>query len=467
MFSKETYIKRRNALRSKLNSGLALILGNTDVPLNYPANTYHFRQDSNFLYFFGLDLQGFAGVLDIEENKDYIFGNDVDIEDIIWMGPQPAVKDQAAEVGVENTLPFSSLDEFIKKAMAAGRKIHFLPPYRAENKIFLEKLTGIHPYKQKENASTELIKAIVELRSVKEEQEIKHLDEIMDVAYLMHTTGMQLAQEGIYEREICGAMEGIALSYGGLTSFPIILTKRGETLHNHYHGNLLKKGDLLLIDAGFDSLFKYATDHTRTVPVGGEFSQKQKEIYQIVLNANNAAINQIKPGITYKSVHLLAAKVITEGLQALGLMKGDVEESVKAGAHTMFFPHGLGHMLGMDVHDMEDLGENFVGYDDEIKRETAFGTAYLRLGRKLQPGFVLTTEPGIYFIPALIDKWIKEGINSSFINFDKVNQYRDFGGIRLEDDILVTANGSRNLGNKRIPIEIKDVEAEVKKGGLK
>ncbi|PKP36522.1 MAG: Xaa-Pro aminopeptidase, partial [Bacteroidetes bacterium HGW-Bacteroidetes-15] len=319
-------------------------------------------------------------------------------------------------------------------------------------------LTGVSPANIQAEASVELIKGIVALRSIKEEDEIAHLDEIMDVAYEMHTTAMKMAKPGIYEREVAGAMEGIALSYGGRVSFPVILSKRGETLHNHYHGNILQTGDLMLADAGFESPFHYATDHTRTSPIGGKFTTKQKDIYNIVLNANNTAASYIKPGITYQNIHLIACEVIARGLIDLGLMKGDPKEAVKQGAHALFMPHGLGHMMGLDVHDMEDLGEKLVGYNNEVSRIDQFGIAYLRLGKKLQKGFVLTNEPGIYFIPALIDKWYNEKTNHKFLNFNKINEYRDFGGIRLEDDILVTADGNRNLGKKRIPITVEEVE---------
>ncbi len=464
MFSKETYQNRRKALHQKMNSGVVLLLGNNDSPMNYPGNIYEFRQDSTFLYFFGLDHPGFAAVMDIDEDKDIIFGNDIDIDDIIWMGPQPTVKEMAADVGVADTKPFNSLFDYIKNALKNGRKVHFLPPYRADNKILLEELTQIKPAAQKSAASVELIKAVVSLRNVKSPEEIAHIEEIMDVAYEMHTTSMKMAHEGVYEREIAGTIEGITLKYGGRVSFPVILSKRGETLHNHYHGNLLKTGDLLLTDAGFESPLHYATDHTRTFPVGGKFSQKQREIYEIVLAANNAVHEAVKPGVKYLDMHMLACSTIFEGLKDLGLVRGDTEEAVAAGAHTLFMPHGLGHMMGLDVHDMEDLGEDYVGYEEGQKRSSQFGTAYLRLARELKPGFVFTDEPGIYFIPALMDKWIKEGINRQYINFDKVNQYRDFGGIRLEDDILITETGSRNLGKRRIPIDVDEVEEMVKSG---
>jgi Xaa-Pro aminopeptidase len=461
MFKKEVYINRRKRLHEAMNDGIVLILGNSDSPMNYPGNIYEFRQDSTFLYFFGLDHPDYAAVLDLDSGEDMIFGNDIDIDDIIWMGPQPALADLAAEVGVQKTAAFAKLYDYVKEAVAKGRKVHFLPPYRAHNKLILEELTGIKAANLKEAASVELIKAIVPIRNVKDEYEIAHIEEIMDVAYEMHTTAMRMAVEGVYERQIAGTIEGIAMQHGGRVSFPVILSKRGETLHNHDHSNLLKTGDLLLVDAGFESPMHYATDHTRTFPVGGSFSPKQREIYEIVLAANNAVHANVKAGVEYREMHFLAARTIAQGLKELGLMKGDVEEAVRAGAHALFMPHGLGHMMGLDVHDMEDYGETYVGYAEGQERSTQFGTAYLRLARELKPGYVFTNEPGIYFIPALIDKWQNEKINNDFINFDKVNQYRDFGGIRLEDDILITADGgSRNLGKRRIPITPEEL-AEV------
>jgi len=464
MFNKEVYQKRRSELSKSINNGIILLLGNVDSPMNYPGNIYEFRQDSTFLYFFGLDHPGYAAIIDIDENENYIFGDDIDIDDIIWMGPQPSIKDKASEIGVDKVKPFKNLFDYIKSAQNNGRKIHFLPPYRPENKLLLQDLTGIKANETKANASLELIKAVVKLRSIKGPEEIDHIEKIMDIGYEMHTTSMKMAHEGIYEREIAGTIEGIALKYGGRISFPVILSRRGETLHNHDHSNLLKNGDLLLTDAGFESSMHYATDNTRTFPVGGKFSQKQREIYEIVLATNNAVHKAVKPGIFYKDVHTLAAKTIFDGLKNLGLTRGNTDEAVAAGAHALFMPHGLGHMMGLDVHDMEDLGENIVGYEDNQKRSEQFGTAYLRLARELKPGFVLTDEPGIYFIPALIDKWINEKINNQYINFEKVNQYRDFGGIRLEDDILVTTDGGRNLGRRRIPITIDEVEEMIRSG---
>ncbi len=461
MFEKSTYTNRRKTLKNKGLKGIGLFLGNIDSPMNYTDNTYHFRQDSSFLYFFGLDFQGLAGVIDFDNGDDYLFGDDFDIADIIWMGPQVPLKENAAKVGVEKTSAFSKLFEFVSTAIKQGRKVHYSPPYRGENKITLEKLLGTSIQKLQENASVQLIKAVVDIRSIKEPAEIAEIEKACATGYDMHVTAMKMAQPGVWEQKIAGTIEGIALAGGGMTSFPIILSQNGETLHNHDHSKMLKEGNLMLTDAGAESLLHYASDFTRTVPVGGKFTQKQREIYEIVLAANNHGTALTKPGVTYLSVHLAVAEVIASGLKALGLMKGDVKEAVRNGAHAMFFPHGLGHMMGLDVHDMEDLGQIYVGYDDEIHPVDQFGTAYLRLGRKLQPGFVITNEPGIYFIPALIDKWKNEKINTDFINFDKVNEYRNFGGIRLEDDILVTETGSKIIG-ERVPINPDEIEQIVK-----
>lgn len=461
MFTKEDYIKRRNALKEKMGGGIAFILGNKDTSMSYSANIFRFRQDSNFAYFFGINLPGFSGIIDFDNDKDYIFGNDFDIDDVIWMGPQPSVKELSAEVGVENTGTCTELEGFIKNVVKEGRKVHFLPAYRPRRNMQIEKFLGISVFETNEHISKELVDAIISLREIKDKKEIAHMDAIQDVAYEMHTKAMKMAQDGVYEREIAGRIEGITLSHGGTISFPIILSKRGETLHNNFHDNLLKSGDLMLTDCGFESPLNYTTDHTRVSPVGGKFTAKQREIYQIVLDANNNAFAATKPGVKYFDIHMIAATTIAKGLKELGLMKGDVDAAVKSGAHALFYPHGLGHMMGMDVHDMEDLGQVNVGYDETIQPSEQFGTAYLRLAKELKPGFVITNEPGIYFIPALIDKWKNEGINNEFINFDKVNEYRNFGGIRLEDDILITETGCRLLGKQRIPIEIDEVEAMV------
>lgn len=462
LFNKGIYSKRREGIKNSLGKGIALFLGNGESPMNYPANGYHFRQDSTFLYFFGLDIPGLAGIIDMDENAEIIFGNDVDVEDIIWMGPQPLLKDLAERVGVANHRPLAQLGDYLNSAASKGRKIHFLPPYRADNKILLNALCSISFSEMKTQASVELIKAVVDLRAVKDQFEIQQIEKAASIGYDMHMAAFRMAKPGLIEREISGAMEGIAHAFGNGPSFPIILSVRGETLHNHCHNNIMKEGDLLLSDAGAESVMHYASDFTRTMPVNGKFSQKQREIYEIVLNANNKAASMVKPGITYQSVHLEASRVIASGLKDIGLMKGDIEEAVALGAHAMFFPHGLGHMMGLDVHDMEDLGENFVGYDDYVKRSELFGTAYLRMGRILKEGYVMTDEPGIYFIPALIDEWKSANKFEQFINYQAVESYRGFGGIRLEDDILVSSTGGSFIG-KRLPISIDEVEDAMQK----
>ncbi|MGQ1787008.1 MULTISPECIES: aminopeptidase P family protein [unclassified Saccharicrinis] len=463
MFTKETYINRRKRLKSKLNKGIALILGNVDASMNYPHNTYHFRQDSTFLYFFGLDYQGLAGVIDFDRGEEMIFGDDFTMDDIIWMGPQAKLTENAEKVGIFRTYPLSKLKEIVRAAVSSGRTVHFTPPYRGKNMITLGELLDVHPAKVEEKASTELIKACITLRSVKEPCEIEEMERHMATAYAMHTTAMKMALPGKTEQEVTGIIEGVSMSGGGMTSFPVICSVRGETLHNHYHGNTLKQGDLLLVDAGSESPLHYATDHTRTSPVGGRFTQKQREIYQIVVDTNNNALAATKPGVRYKDVHLLACKTIAAGLKEVGLMKGDMDEAVAQGAHALFMPHGLGHMIGLDVHDMEDYDQRLVGYNDEVQPSSQFGLSALRMGRRLEPNFVVTNEPGIYFIPALIDQWKAEGKFNDFINYEKLESYKSFGGIRLEDDVLVTETGSRILG-ERIPIDPEDVEQMVRSG---
>jgi Xaa-Pro aminopeptidase len=456
MFSANVYTDRRNRLRKEVASGLLLIPGNQEAAFNYPANTYHFRQDSTFLYLFGLDHPDLAGVIDLDEGKDYLFGNDVDIDDIIWMGPQPAMQERALRAGVQNTAPLQALQEMVGKARGEGRKIHYLPPYRGETFIQLSGLLGIPVSQIKEKASAELTQGVIRLRSVKDRFEIEEIERAVDIAYDMHTTAMKMARPGVREQEIAGVIEGISLSGGGPVSFPIILSMDGQTLHNHYHGNILAKGRMMVVDAGAETELHYASDITRTIPVGGVFEPRQKDIYEIVLQANMETIKASKPGVTNKSLHLMAAGIIARGLKDLGLMKGNMDAAVEHGAHALFFPHGLGHMLGLDVHDMEGLGENLVGYNHEVKRSEQFGTAFLRFGKKHQPGYVFTIEPGIYFIPALIDLWRKQGKFTEFIDYDKVETYKDFGGIRIEDDVLVTENGHRVLG-KPIPKTVKEL----------
>jgi Xaa-Pro aminopeptidase len=461
MFSPDIYTARRNKLKKSIKGGILLFPGNKESAYNYRANTYAFRQDSTFLYLFGLDEPDLVGLIDVDNNKDLIFGNDLDIEDIIWSGPQPKLADKAMQAGVQHTSPLSGLAGVINDAIAKGRKVHFTPPYRAETSILLESLLGMHHSAIQKYASAELIKGLVAIRSVKEEGEIKEIEKMVDVAYEMHTSVMKRAKPGVYEKELTGIMEGIAASYGYGISFPVILSIHGETLHNHHHGNYLKNGNLLISDAGVESEMHYASDITRTTPVGGSFSAQQKEIYEIVLKANQEVIAKCKPGVPYLDMHMLAAGIIASGLKDLGLMKGNIEEAVKKGAHTLFFPHGLGHMLGLDVHDMENYGEDFIGYDEHFKRSTQFGTAYLRLAKKLEPGFVFTDEPGIYFIPELIAMWKQEKKLEEFIDYSKVEKYIGFGGIRIEDNLLITNDGCRLLG-KPIPKTVADVENMMK-----
>ncbi|MGD8540436.1 MAG: aminopeptidase P family protein [Candidatus Aminicenantes bacterium] len=456
MFEASIYTQRRKKLKEQLGSGLALFLGNDESPMNYPANPYHFRQDSSFLYFFGLDAPGLAAVVDVEESKDMIFGDDVTLEDIIWMGDQPLLNDRALEVGVEETAPSKALGDTLLKAIQKGRQVHFLPPYRFETISKLSTLLGIRTSQLRDYVSQPLIKAVVAQRSIKIPEEVAEMEKAVDISYEMYTAAMKMAKSGVYEKEIVGRMEGIALSAGSHMSFPTILSIDGQILHNHSHENMLEKGRLVVCDSGVESPMHYASDITRTIPVDGEFTQRQKEIYEIVLKTELTAIETIRPNLNYREVHIQAAKMIASGLKDLGLIKGDVDEAVKNGVHAMFFPHGLGHQIGLDVHDMEDLGENFVGYDDKFKRSDQFGLAYLRYARELEKGLVITVEPGIYFIPALIDKWRAENKFPDFIDYDKAETYKDFGGIRIEDNVLVTQDGSRVLG-KPIPKTIQEL----------
>ena len=461
MFAKEVYWQRRKMLRNLLGDGIILIPGNEESSMNYRANTYHFRQDSSFLYFFGIDKPGFYGVCDVDNDKDILYGNDFDIDDIIWMGEQPAVSDLAAGVGIESSASINDLGDILKKALKSGRKVHLLPPYRGDHMLALTKLMGVDDEGLTKLVSQQLIAAVVKLRSIKDQYEISEIEKAVDVAWIMHTTAMKMAFPGNYERELAGAIEGIALSHGGPVSFPVILSMDGQTLHNHYHGNELHEGRMVVCDAGAETAMCYASDITRTFPVGGKFSTRQSDIYNIVLKANMETIKASIPGRTYREVHLMAARIIAGGLKELGLMKGDLDEAVALGAHALFFPHGLGHMLGLDVHDMEGLGENYVGYNESLKRSEQFGLAYLRLGRELEPGFVVTNEPGCYFIPALIDQWKGEQKHAQFINYDQVEKYRGFGGVRIEDDVLITESGSKVLGTP-IPKTVDEVEKTMK-----
>ncbi|MEJ8768715.1 aminopeptidase P family protein [Prevotella sp. HCN-7019] len=461
MFDKQTYVNRRAKLRSLVKDGIIILFGNNESPCNYPSNGYYpFRQDSSFLYYFGLNRDGLVGVIDIDNNRETIFGNDIDIEDIVWYGSVDSVHDLAAQVGVENTAPMRALKSACNEALRQKRKIHFLPPYRHDIKIQIFDLLGIHPVQQKEAASMELIKSVVNMRSVKEQQEIEELERAAEIGYLMHTTAMKLTRPGVTEKFVGGQVDGIAHSYGAMVSFPTIYSQHGEIMHGNPSMSILEAGRLALCDAGAETINNYCSDNTRTMPVSGKFTQRQLEIYSIVEACHDYVLEVAKPGVKYFDVHLAVCRLMTERLKELGLMKGDTDEAVAAGAHAMFLPHGLGHMMGMDVHDMENLDQINVGFDEETRPNLEqFGTNCLRMGRRLQQGFVVTDEPGIYFIPALIDDWKAKGHCKEFINFDLLETYKDFGGIRIEDDILITENGCRFIGEKRIPYHPKDVEA--------
>lgn len=457
MFSAQIYSNRRKNLLSMVAKGLILIPGNHEAPCNYKGNTYRFRQDSTFSYFFGIDEPNLLGLIDVDENRQYLVGDNLGIEDIIWMGLQPSMSEKATSVGLTLVLSHNDFKAFLSNAISKKRSIHFTSPYRAENAALLQNLLTISAQELDSTISMELTKAIVSLRSVKSTEEISEIEQMVDVAWIMHTTAMKIARQGTTERKIAGIIEGIALSHGKGVSFPVILSMNGETLHNHNHGNVLQNGRLLVTDAGAESELLYASDITRTVPVGGKFDTRQKDIYNIVLQANLKAIDMLSPKCKYLDVHLEVGRIIASGLADLGLMKGNIDDIVHAGAHALFFPHGLGHMLGLDVHDMENLGEDNVGYDNTVSRSSQFGLAYLRFARKPLPGYVLTDEPGIYFIPALIDYWRTEKKFTEFINYDKLESYKNFGGIRIEDDLLVTADGCRVLG-KPIPKTIEEIE---------
>ena len=459
MFSKETYIRRRAELKKLVGEGVIIFIGNNEAPYNYPANTYApMRQDSSFLYYFGQHRDGLVGVIDIDNDEEWLFGDDIDVEDIVWMGFTPSVADLAAEVGITKTAPMAKLVEVCHRVTATNATVHFLPPYRFDTKIQIMDLLGIHPSQQKEKASLKLIKAVVKMRATKEPQEIEAIEKACDVGFAMHTMAQMLIKPGLTERLVAGQVDGIARSLSQGNGFPTIFSQHGEIMHGSPSDAVLEDGRLVICDAGCE-LDDYCSDHTRTMPVNGKFTQRQLEIYSIVEECHDYVLDVAKPGVKYMDVHFAVCRKMTERLKELGLMKGDTDEAVKAGAHAMFLPHGLGHMMGMDVHDMEGLGQIYVGFDEETRPNLEqFGTNCLRMGRKLEEGFVLTDEPGIYFIPALIDDWKASGHCKKFINFDKLETYKDFGGIRIEDDILITKEGCRFLGTKRIAYHPQELE---------
>ena len=460
MFNKETYIVRRAELKKLVKDGIILLFGNNESPVNSPANGYSpFRQDSSFLYYFGQQRDGLVGVIDVNEDKEMLIGNDIDIEDIVWFGSVDSVKELAAQVGVNNSAPMSELAKICEKAKSSNRKIHFLPPYRADIKIQICDLLGIHPNQQNEEASLELINAVVKMRSVKTAEEIEELERAAVIGYKMHTMAMIIAKPGVTEKYVGGQVSGIASSYGAMVSFPTIFSQHGEIMHGIPSMAVLESGRLALCDAGAETINHYCSDNTRTFPVNGKFTQRQLEIYKVVEECHDAALKYAKPGVKYADVHFAICPILFDRMKELGLAKGDTDAAVAAGAHAMFLPHGLGHMMGMDVHDMESFDQINVGFDEETRPNLEqFGTNCLRMGRRLEEGFVVTDEPGIYFIPALIDEWRAKKHCADFLNFDKLDEYKDFGGIRLEDDILITKEGCRFIGKDLIPYHPKDVE---------
>lgn len=449
---------RRQALSRLVGSGLVLLFGNNDSPANYPSNAYKFRQDSTFLYFFGQHRDGLVGVIDVDQHTETLVGNEIDIDDIVWFGSVKSVSAMAEECGVGATAPMSSLADMVQKALKAGRQVHFLPPYRYDTQIQIMDLTGIHPSKQREAASMLLIQAVIKLRSTKSAEEIAEIERACAIGYKMHVTAMKMCRPGVTEQAIGGAIDGVAYAEGCMPSFQSIVTMHGEIMHGNPSPRQLESGRLMLCDAGAETNENYCSDNTRTTPISGHYTQRQRDIYSIVSDCHDLVLDVARPGVKWWDVHFDVCRLMTNRLKELGLMKGDTEEALRAGAHALFLPHGLGHMMGMDVHDMEGLGQTNVGYDDEVRPSSQFGTASLRFARKLEPGFVVTDEPGIYFIPDLIDLWKREGHNAEFLNFEEIEKFKDFGGIRIEDDVLITENGCRFLGEQRIPYHMDEVE---------
>ena len=476
MFGKEIYVGRRKRLLEEMRAtgndgrrGIAVFLGNVEAPQNYRGNDYKFRQESSFLYFWGIDEPGFGAILDLDSGDEVLYGNDVDIDDIIWMGPQPSVASKGGLIGVDRTAPYLGFFEAVRTAKVSGRTVHFLPASRYYNTMMLSSLMGCPAENVRKTgpaygnpeitASLELTRAVISMRLIKEACEIEEIDKACEIGWLMHTAARQACKPGVREQDIVGKMEGVTISKGWGVSFTTILSQNGETLHNHSHHQIITPGRMLLIDAGAESNTHYASDFTRTLPCSGKFTPKQREIYDIVAECNELAFQLAAPGIPYREVHLAVAAKMLDGLKALGLVNGHIDDMVNEGIAGMFMPHGLGHNMGIDVHDMEDLGEDLVGYDDDQTRASQLGLGSLRMARRLKPGHVITDEPGIYFVPTLINKWKEEGTDKGMVNYAAVEKYLDFGGIRLEDDLLITDDGCRRLGPHRLPIAADDVEA--------
>ncbi|HEY4112248.1 aminopeptidase P family protein [Puia sp.] len=461
LFDKSIYQARRRRLKEQIGNGVILLLGNEESSMNYKDNLYAFRQDSSFLYFFGLDKPGLAGIIDIDNDAEIIYGRDLTMDEIVWTGPQPSLAEQAVAAGIMKTRPVAELTKDIASARAAGRSLHFLPPYRPENILKLSGWMVVAPATVKDHASVPLIRAIVAQRSIKTAEEIVQIEEAVNTTAEMHLAAIKGARDGMTEAQLAAGLPGIAIRAGGNLAFPTILTVNGQVLHNHYGPTVMKEGRIAICDSGAENAMHYAGDMTRTFPVGKKFTTLQREMYDIVLGSQEAAIAACRPGVLFRDVHALAAQKLMEGLKEAGVAKGDPAAAVAAGAHTLVFQCGLGHMMGLDVHDMEDLGEEYVGYTETLKKSREFGWKSLRLARALEPGFVVTVEPGLYFIPELMDQCKAEKKYLDFINYDKLDALRSFGGIRIEDDILVTADGYRVLGK---PLAKKAAEIEALRG---
>lgn len=456
MFQPEIYVQRRKILSEKIGSGLILFFGNDESPMNFPENTYHFRQHSSFLYYFGIDFPSLAALIDIDNQRQIIFGDDFTIDDIVWRGPQPTIAERAVRSGILETQPMVKLYTILKEAQASRKNIHFLPPFRPENKIKLVRFLNVRPDQLNVNASSDLVKAVISQREIKSPEEIPEIEKAVDLSVQMHTEAMRMVRPGMTEAQVAARVHEIAMAQNCTMAFPIIATTQGQTLHNHSHQNTLRDGDLFLLDAGAETQKHYAGDLSSTFPVSKTFTAIQKEIYLAQLKAHEEALKMLAPGVKFMDVHLAACRSVASSMKSLGLMKGDVEEAVSEGAHALFFPCGTGHMMGLDVHDMEDLGELWVGYDGEPK-STQFGLKSLRLAKNLRPGFVVTIEPGIYFIPELIDLWRAEGKFDAFLNWTEIEKFRNFGGIRNEEDFLITESGFRRLGKKK-PMSVSEIE---------
>ena len=456
---KETYIRRRAQLKRDMQSGLLLFLGNDEVGMNYADNTYRFRQDSTMLYFFGLDYAGLAAVIDVDEDREIVFGNELTIDDIVWTGTQPSLRDKCEPVGISDVLPMNELKSYIDKAHAKGQLVHFLPPYRGDHRVWLWELLGIEPAAQSGLASVPFIKAIVKQRNYKDEEEIRLIEESVDLSTEMHLAAYRTVRPGIHESEVAAAVEEVACRHGNALAFPTIATVQGQVLHNHGFIHDLKEGDIFLLDAGAETKTHYAGDLSSSMPVGERFTERQAEVYNIHLRSFYAAVDKLQLGVPFREAHIAAATEIARGMKELGLMKGDPAEAAECGAYALFFPCGLGHMVGLDVHNMENLGEQYVGYADGQVKSKQFGFKSLRLARPLEKGFVFTVEPGIYFIPELMDKWQAEHQFEDFICYDKLAPWRDFTGLRNELNYVMTDTGARLLGTIKKPMTIEEVYA--------